>query len=142
MTIHGFKKKSEFPDIYRDYIRTHGAPSALRRDNASEEQGEAVDTIHRELYIKDEFSEPHNRQQNPVESRAIKYIKNHVHTLLDRTGAPDPTWFCAAVYLCEIHNILSNRQLPDGITPRQACEGVPRYFPLASIHHLPASPLP
>ena len=124
MAFLGFKKKSDFPDIYRDYIRTHGAPSALCRDNALEEQSKAVDTIHRELYIKDEFSEPHNQQQNPVESRVIKYIKDHVHTLLDRTGAPDTTWFCATVYLCEIHNILSNKQLPDGITPRQAREGV------------------
>jgi hypothetical protein len=37
MNIHGFKKKGEFPKLYRDYIRTSGVPSGLRRDNAKEE---------------------------------------------------------------------------------------------------------
>src|SRR5688572_6337470 len=36
--IHGIKSKGEFPKVYRDFIRDHGAPSALRRDNVKEEQ--------------------------------------------------------------------------------------------------------
>jgi hypothetical protein len=124
MDILGFKGKGEFPRTYRDYIRTNGVPSGLRRDNAKEEQSAEVDAIHRELYIKDEFSEPYNQQQNPVESRAILYIKNHVHVLLDRTGAPDAAWFHCAKHLCEIHSILSNKNLPNGITPRQHRTGL------------------
>jgi hypothetical protein len=124
MDIIGFKGKGEFPRCYRDYIRTNGVPSGLRRDNAKEEQSAEVDEIHRELYIKDEFSEPYNQQQNPVESRAIRYIKEHVHVLLDRTGAPDAAWFHAAKYLCEIHSILSNKHLPNGMTPQQFRTGV------------------
>ena len=124
MDIIGFKGKGEFPRCYRDYIRTCGVPSGLRRDNAKEEQSAEVDEIHRELYIRDEFSEPYNQQQNPVESRAIKYLKEHVHALLDRTGAPDAAWYHAAKYLCEIHSILSNKHLPDGMTPKQFRSGV------------------
>ena len=52
--IYGFRKKGEFPKLYREFIREHGAPSALRRDNAKEEQSEEVMDIHRELFIKDQ----------------------------------------------------------------------------------------
>jgi hypothetical protein len=96
-----------------------------------------VDAIHRELYIKDEFSEPYNQQQNPVESRAIRYIKEHVHVLLDRTGAPDAAWYHAAKYLCEIHSILSNN-LPNGMTPRQFRTGITTDISPWLQFHLPA----
>ena len=41
--VYGFRRKGEFPQIYRDFIREQGAPSALQRDNAKEEQSAAVD---------------------------------------------------------------------------------------------------
>ena len=87
--VYGFHRKGEFPQLYWDFIKEHGAPSALRCDNAKEEQSAAVDEIHRELFIKDQFSQPYNPQQNPVESRGIKYLKEHTQVLMDRTGAPD-----------------------------------------------------
>ena len=65
---YGFKSKGEMPKNYKDFIRTEGAPSALRRDNALEEQSGAVDEIQREFLVKDQFSEAHNQQQNPVEA--------------------------------------------------------------------------
>ena len=108
--VYGGKSKSEFPNLYRDFIREQGAPSALRRDNAQEEKSQEVDAIQREIYAADEFSEPHNQQQNPVELRAIRYLNQGVHVLLDRTGAPDTAWFLASKYLAGIHNILSNDQ--------------------------------
>jgi len=37
MNVEGFRKKGEFPQLYRDFIRKEGAPSVLRRDNAQEE---------------------------------------------------------------------------------------------------------
>ena len=122
--VYGFHRKGEFPHIYRDFIREQGAPSALRRDNAKEEHSAAVDEIHRELLIKDQFCEPYHPQQNTVESRAIKYLKDHVHVLLDRTGAPDNAWFHAAQYLAGVHSVLSNPNLPDQMTPRQRRTGV------------------
>ena len=57
-------------------------------------------------------------------SRAIKYLKEHVHILLDRTGAPDNAWFHAAQYLATVHSVLSNPNLPDQMTPRQCPTGV------------------
>src|SRR5687767_11012289 len=43
--LYGIKSKGEFPRVYRDYIRDHGAPSALRRDKAKEEQSEVIKDI-------------------------------------------------------------------------------------------------
>ena len=85
--IYGIKSKGEFPQAYRDFIRDHGAPSALRRDNAKEEQSELVKDINREFMVKDQYTEPYHPQQNPVESSAIRYIKSQVSVLLDRIGA-------------------------------------------------------
>ena len=103
--IYGLRKKGEFPKLYRDFIREHGAPSTLRRDNAREEQFEEVTEINRELLIKDEFTEPHHPQQNPVETGAIRYIKNQVLKVLDNSGAPESAWYFAAQYVADIHNI-------------------------------------
>ena len=62
---HGFRGKGEFPKS--QFCTEEGAPSALRRDNAKEEDSAEVEKIQRELLVKDQFSEPHNQQQNPVE---------------------------------------------------------------------------
>src|SRR5687767_15242232 len=122
--INGIKSKGKFPNTYRDYMRDHGAPSALRRDNAKEEQSEAIMEINREYMIKDQYTEPYHPQQNPVESNAIRYLKNQIHLLLDRTGAPDSAWFIAAQYVADVHNICSDPSLPNEMTPIQYQKGV------------------
>ena len=58
--------------------------------------------------IKDQYTEPYHPQQNPVESSAIRYIKDQVMTVLDQTGAPDSLWYMAAQYVADIHNICSD----------------------------------
>ena len=110
--------------MYRDFIRDHGAPSALRRDNAKEEQSEAVKDINREFNIKDQFTEPYHPQQNPIESSAIRYLKGQVHILLDLTGAPDSLWYMATQYVADIHNICSDSSLPNEMTPIQYQKGI------------------
>eukprot|EP00978_Attheya_sp_CCMP212_P048287 scaffold497979_cov126-Attheya_sp.AAC.1 len=65
-----------------------GAPRVLRRDNAKEENSEAVKNINRKYCIADQFSEPKNQQQNPVELNAIKWLKHHAQVLMDRVNAP------------------------------------------------------
>ena len=60
--VYGIKSRAEFPNVYRDFIRAQGAPSALRRDNAREEQSELVTEINREFMIKDSHI-IHNRIQ-------------------------------------------------------------------------------
>ena len=115
--VHGFRKPRNFAKIYRNQIREQGAPSLLRRDNAKEEQSEEVQEIHRELYIKDGFSEKDHPNQNPVESKAIKWLKEASHVLLDRTGTPDAAWYLAIKYLSEIHSICYDPDL--GMSPSQ-----------------------
>jgi hypothetical protein len=49
--VAGMKTESEFTDVYLDFIRKCGVPSALRRDNAKSEMGQLVEEIHRYLLI-------------------------------------------------------------------------------------------
>jgi len=123
MNVEGFRRKGEFPNNYRDFIRQEGAPSILRRDNAKEENSDLVLDIQRELYIKDEFSEPYYPNQNPVESRMIRYLKQSSHTLMDITGAPPVAWYYAITYICEVHNRTADLKLPNSITPYQMRHG-------------------
>ena len=97
--VSGMKTESEFPDVYLDFIRQHGIPSALRRDNAKSEMSQCVRQIHRDLVIADQWTEPHipwqnpaepcRTLQNPAELNGVKYLKSHAQVLLDGTGAPD-----------------------------------------------------
>jgi hypothetical protein len=52
--VAGMKTESEFPDVYLDFIRQHGIPSALRRDNAKSEMSQRVCQIHRDLVFADQ----------------------------------------------------------------------------------------
>ena len=122
--MYGIKSKGEFPTVYRDFIREHGAPSALRRDNAKEEQSELVKEINREFMIKDQLTEPYHPQQNPVETKAIRFLKGQVLTVLDQTGEPDSMWYMAAQYVADVHNICSDSKLPNAMTPLQYQSGV------------------
>jgi hypothetical protein len=70
------KTESEFPDVYLDFIRQHGIPSALRRDNAKSEMSQRVRQIHRYLVIADQRTEPHSPWQNPAELNGVKYLKS------------------------------------------------------------------
>src|SRR5688500_12220916 len=100
-------------------IRDQGAPSALRRDNAREEQSEMVKDINREFIIIDQYTEPYHPQQNPVEFSIIKCLKSQVMIVLDQTGAPDSLWYKAAQYKVNIHNICSDGSFSDNMTPLQ-----------------------
>jgi hypothetical protein len=40
--VAGMKTESEFPDVYLDFIRKHGIPSALRTDNAKSEMSQKI----------------------------------------------------------------------------------------------------
>jgi hypothetical protein len=110
LVVTGMKTESEFPDVYLDFIRQHGVPSALRRDNAKSEISQCVRQIHRDLVIADHWTESHSPWQNPAELNGVKYLKLHAQVLLDRSGAPDTMWFLAQDYLAHIHNLRANRQ--------------------------------
>ena len=93
----------------------------MRWDNAKEEQSGEVEDIQRQFIIKDEFSEPYNQHQNPVEGGAIKWLKHAVHQLLDRVGAPDCLWELALNYLAYVHNHTYNPIIQ--MTPHQFRHG-------------------
>jgi hypothetical protein len=109
--VAGMKTESEFADVYLDFIRKYGIPSALRRNNAKSEMSQRVKDIHRDLIIADQWTEPHSPWPNPAELNGVKYLKSHAQVLLDRTGAPDNLWFLAQDYLSHVHNLSANRQL-------------------------------
>jgi hypothetical protein len=58
--VAGMKTESEFPDVYLDFIRLRGIPSALRRDNAKSEMSHRICQIRRDLVIADQWIEPHS----------------------------------------------------------------------------------
>jgi hypothetical protein len=110
-------------DIYLDFIRKCGIPSALQRDDAKSEMSHHIKDIHRDLIIIDQWTEPHSPWQNPVEWNGVRYYKSHAQELLDRTGAPDNLWFIAQDYLSLVHNLSENRQLNWKIPEQVSREG-------------------
>ena len=123
INVYGIKSKGDFHLVYKDFIREHGAPAILRRDNAKEENNESVLKVHRDLLIKDEFIEPHNPQQNSVESRAIKWLKEASLVLMNRLGVPGPLWYYMVRYLADIHNICADKHL-NWMTPLEKRTGI------------------
>jgi hypothetical protein len=95
LIIAGMKTDSEFADVYLDFTRKCGIPSAIRRDNAKSEMSQSVKDIHRDFINADQWTKPHSPWQNSVELNVVKYLKSHAQVLLDRTGAPDNLWFLA-----------------------------------------------
>jgi hypothetical protein len=133
--VAGMKTESEFPDVYLDFIRQYGIPSALRRDNAKSEMSQRVRVrqIHRDLVIADQWTEPHSPWQNFAELNGVKYLKSHAHVLLDRTAAPDCIWFLAKDYLAHIHNLSANRQVNWKINRTSLKGGDTRYLLYANV---------
>eukprot|EP00978_Attheya_sp_CCMP212_P040574 scaffold222728_cov27-Attheya_sp.AAC.1 len=113
--IYGMRGKGQFPKAYLGFIRHEGAPRVLRQDNTKEENSEEVKNINRKYIIADQFSEPHNQQQNPGELNAIKWLKQHAQVLMDRVNAPPDVWLQACTYLADIHNISANDGINDEI---------------------------
>jgi hypothetical protein len=82
--VAGMKTESEFADVYLDFIRKYGIPSALRRDNTKSKMSLRVTDIHRVLTIVDQWTEPHSPWQKPATLNGVKYLKSHAQVLLDR----------------------------------------------------------
>ena len=90
--VYGMHGKGEFPTTYRDFIRDYGIPHTLRRDNAKEEDSKAIKDINQEYIIADEYTEPHQPQQNPAEWGAVRYLKRKTQQLMNMSNAPDKCW--------------------------------------------------
>jgi hypothetical protein len=132
--VASMKTESEFADVYLDFIRKYGIPSALRRDNAKSKMSQCVKDIHRDLIIADQWTEPHSPWQSPAELNGVKNLKSHAQVLLDRTGASDNVWFLAQDYLSHVHNLSANRQLNWKIQEQVSRErGDTRHIPYPDV---------
>ena len=120
--VHGMRTESEFPSVYKDHLRTHGIPHTLRRDNAKAQDSKEVAKIHRDLLIKDEYSEPYNQQQNPAENLGVKSLKQRGTIIMDRTNTPANLWFLCHQYICYVDNKLAHPLLNYRI-PNQVAGG-------------------
>jgi hypothetical protein len=70
-----------------------------------------VTEMNRDYLVKDEWSEAHYQNQNPVESRAIKWLKESAHTLMDRKNVPECLWLQAHKYLAGLHLVTADETL-------------------------------
>ena len=103
--------ESDFPAIYKEFLRQHGIPHTLRRDNAKSEDSFTIRDINREHCISDAFTEPHSPWQNPAETSGVRFLKHHAHVLMDRVGAPPSLWFLAHRYVADVYNVTSHKLL-------------------------------
>ena len=60
INVYGMRSEIIFYEVYRDFIKKQGCPSALRRNNAKEEQSDEIMKIHKELFVKDQYTETFN----------------------------------------------------------------------------------
>jgi hypothetical protein len=95
----------------KEFIRDQGVPSGLHRDNANEQRSGIVTQLNRDYEVKESLSEAGHPNQNPVESRAIKWLKRAGERLLNHTRAPDFVWIWAYQYLALVNNWTADRIL-------------------------------
>jgi hypothetical protein len=120
----------KFADVYLDFIRKYGIPSAIRRDSAKSKMSQRVKYIHKDFIIADQWTEPYSSWQNPAELNAVEYLKSHAQVIFDRTGSPDNLLFLAQYYLSHVHNLSANRQLSWKI-PEQVSRGGYQTYPIS-----------
>jgi hypothetical protein len=68
MDVYGMDSKSQFPDIYKEFIRDQAVLSELYPDNATKQRSRIVTQLDREYEVQESFSEVGYPNQNPVES--------------------------------------------------------------------------
>ena len=98
------RTESKLPHVYQDFLRERGIPHTLRRDNAKSEQSEAIKKLHRELIIKDEFTEPHQPQQNPAEG-GVRELKRRWYRIMNNKNIPRRIWDYGLVWVSETGNL-------------------------------------
>ena len=82
----------------------------LVRDRAQTEISNKVLDLLRHYAIDDWQSEPYHEHQNHAECR-YQLVKKTVNNILDKTGAPDFTWFLTLRYVCYVLNHIAHASL-------------------------------
>ena len=112
INIFPMRTESNALQALQDFMRYEGLPLTIRSDNSrTQRYNRAWVELLRTYLIPAEFSEPHNQQQNPVEMRAIKWLKENIQVIQRRTGAPMQVWGYIAKYVADIHNITADETL-------------------------------
>jgi hypothetical protein len=112
------EKKSEFPDVFADFIHRWGAPANLFIDGALEECSKAVTDLLRMYSIGRHYkSEPYHQNQNPAEHK-IQDIKQTTNGIMDRTGSRACEWLLCTLFVIGLFNVLAQEGL-NGMTPTQ-----------------------
>ena len=52
MDVYGMESKSQFPEVYKEFIRDQEVPSGLHRDNAPEQKSNIITQINRDYEVK------------------------------------------------------------------------------------------
>jgi hypothetical protein len=111
INVYGMKAKSCVPKTYKAFLRDEGSPTKLHCDGAAEQKLADIGEINREYGLQESFSEQKNPWQNPVETRAIKWLGQAAMKRLDRTGAPDWLWLFALAYMALVNNWTADETL-------------------------------
>ena len=108
--VYSMKTDSDFVCTLEDNIRRRGAMDKLVSDRAQTEISNKVLDLLRHYAIDDWQSEPYHEHQNHAERR-YQLVKKTVNNVLDKTGAPDFTWFLTLRYVCYILNHIAHESL-------------------------------
>ena len=87
INVYPIQAESQGPNAYEDFIREEGCPTLLRRDNSKMQTGQDFIAINRHFCVKDGLTEPHHPHQNPAENQAIRWLKHHCQTVMNKSGA-------------------------------------------------------
>ena len=125
ITVIGMKKKSEFFEVYQDFMRKRGIPHTLRQDNAKSEMSEKVLNLQCDMFIADKHTEPYIPLQNSAEKGGVRFLKLHAEVLMNRFGCPNYLWYTCHDYICTIHESGANEHFNWETPLQKSDEGTP-----------------
>lgn len=108
--VYPLKTESHNTEALQDYFRKHGAPSAIRSDNAQSELGKDWTHTCRQLCVDQESTVPHSPWQNFAERR-IGHLGSMVRNCMRAFNVPLAHHDWCQKWCCDVHNIASSRKL-------------------------------
>ena len=118
---YGIKTLKQFINTLYDNIRFRGAMTTHTTDGGRYEISKKVADLLRNLFIKQNESEPYHQHQNKAEQR-YGVVERYINTLMNLTGAPAHCWLLCILYVCHLLNATASPAL-GGLTPLQALTG-------------------
>ena len=113
LNIYPYKQKSNFAEIYKEFVKDEGIPSSLHSDNAKHLTGRIIQQLNRDWWTKASTTEPHHPWQNPLETQIVDRMKKFGDLVMDASGAPKEVWFYAWNLFAYVNNRISQPALND-----------------------------